>query len=42
MLGYVKQGLNDEELCDLQVAKHAKMVKGLMEKYGNLRYTIVR
>ena len=41
MLGYMKPGLSEEELCDFQVTRHARLVSGLMEKYGIVRYTIV-
>ena len=41
MLGYMKSGLDEEDLCDFQVRQHAGMIKGLMEKYGVLRYAIV-
>jgi hypothetical protein len=41
MLGYMKEGLTEEELCDLQVNQHSRLVSGLMEKYGIVRYTIV-
>ncbi|KAK7709601.1 hypothetical protein SLS57_008656 [Botryosphaeria dothidea] len=40
MLGYMKEGLDEEALCDFQVNKHARLVSGLMEKYGIVRYTI--
>jgi hypothetical protein len=42
MLGYMKAGLTEDELCHFQVNKHAQLVSGLMEKYGVDRYTIVR
>jgi hypothetical protein len=42
MIGYMKAGLSEDELCDFQVNRHAQLVSGLMEKYGVERYTIVR
>lgn len=42
MVGYMKAGITEDELCHYQVGKHAQMVSGLMKKYGVLRYTIVR
>src|SRR5690242_4614514 len=42
MMGYMKEGINEEELCQFQVNQHSRLVCGLMEKYGVLRYEIVR
>lgn len=42
MMGYMKEGLGEEELCQFQVNQHSRLVCGLMEKYGVLRYEIVR
>ncbi|KAG9201709.1 hypothetical protein G6514_005518 [Epicoccum nigrum] len=40
MMGYMKEGINEEELCQFQVNQHSRLVCGLMEKYGVLRYEI--
>lgn len=42
MMGYMKSGITENDLCHFQLGKHAQMVSGLMKKYGLLRYTIVR
>ena len=42
MLGYKKGGLEEDDLCRLMVNKHAHLIKGLMEKYGIVSYTMVR
>jgi hypothetical protein len=42
MMGYMKEGLGEEELCEFQVNQHSRLVCGLMEDYGVVRYEIVR
>lgn len=42
MMGYMKEGISEEELCQFQVNQHSRLVCGLMEKYGVLRYEVVR
>jgi hypothetical protein len=42
MMGCMKPGLGESDLCDLMIKKHAQLISGLMEKYGIAEYTIVR